>query len=339
MFERIGRTVAALGTAALSGLVLSAAAMAVQQAEPDTADTEAAAEEAAPAQGGARTVGTTPLDLAIRSARMTVEGRRMIERAFLDSTLYLAIRPDEAGGGQFVTGRQNGRVAFQAFDTPERLEAWVAVSVPDPTGLAQFSGPARELLSLLDRQTRGNVYLNVNSMYAYPLAIDPDLFRYLAVRATLPEPDTAATPMQGAPQTPMEVQLSLQATDTPESMVWERNLLRLFAGQIFYVTLMPGEEGARYTFAPEPAESEDAPARLAVFDRYPLAEAYAEDYEARHGVEVRYQPMRGRQLMQALPAGVELDFNTGSANAAPLPADLVDRLRPRQPEAAGDTAE
>ena len=331
MFERFGRAASLVRGAAIGCLAALSSAAAVAQ---DAAQYP------------------TPLDIAIRDAQRTVEARRAVEDAFLDSTVHLAIRSGADGGGQFLVGRRNGRAVFQVFDTAERLTAWVARNAADIDDTAAFSGPADEFLEFIDARTRGGVFLDINTLYAYPLMIDPDLFGYLVVRAGLPDeadPDLDGDP----PRTPMEMQVSLLGDAEAVTRAWQRDFLRLLLGQIVYVAMEEGGEqddavarghgGTGYVFALDtlPGESGGEARRLAVFDRRDAAQAYAEDYEARHGTAIGFHVMRGRELVLAMPEGVVLDVNPGSAFSRVVETGLLDRIRtPRTARAgANDGAE
>ena len=78
-----------------------------------------------------------------------------------------------------------------------------------------------------------------------------------------------------------------------------------------------------------------------MFDRRDAAQAYAEDYEARHGTAIGFHVMRGRELVLAMPEGVVLDVNPGSAFSRVVETGLLDRIRtPRTARAgANDGAE
>ena len=158
------------------------------------------------AQGGA-----TPLDQALAAQDAAapdrrVEARRVVEEAFLGSTLHLVRLSDGAGGSRFLIGRQGDLPALSAFDTPERLIAWTHANftADQREQMGEFSGPAADFLALLNERTGGDLVLAVNAGAEHSLSIDPVFFRFLAAQARQSADLPAVADGTPAPVTPLE---------------------------------------------------------------------------------------------------------------------------------------
>jgi len=270
----------------------------------------------------AQVEGQTGLDRAVlawQSGERTVEARRAMEDALLDSTLYFVRLPSGDGGGRFMVGQVNGIPLLNAFDTPDRLLAWAQTSMSgdEREAAGEFSGDARNFLLMLDRMSGGGMMiLTVNASYAYPVEIDPAFFRFLAERA---RQDSDAAEAEGetdngpdAPRTPLERHIQAIAHAGDGYQDWENRLRNLVRGQVFYVPVRV--DGGTPQLAIETADGGDeaGSARLSVFDRRDLADAYQQAYEAERGTALQRVVMSGGQLGASLPGAVTVAINPGS---------------------------
>lgn len=289
------------------------------------------------AQGGA-----TPLDQALAAQDAAapdrrVEARRVVEEAFLGSTLHLVRLSDGAGGSRFLIGRQGDLPALSAFDTPERLIAWTHANftADQREQMGEFSGPAADFLALLNERTGGDLVLAVNAGAEHSLSIDPVFFRFLAAQARQSADLPAVADGTPAPVTPLEWHAYIREQGDVDAEAAGLALRHLVDGQLFYVPFYAGE--ARDDIETlSTGETEDASTqneddaragrlavegvtgasgrvyRLAVFDRRDLAEAYAGMFETEHEAGIEFRVIRGIDLMQALTVAVPVAINAGS---------------------------
>lgn len=260
-----------------------------------------------------------------------VEARRGVENALLDSTLYFVRLPGaEPGGSRFLVGRQGDLPALSGFDTPGRILRWAEANFTEEQRepMGEFSGQAGGFLVLLDQQMNGEAVLYINASYAQPLVIDPVFFRFLAARARQARQEVPLGRGEPVPATPLERHAHARAQAAGTVEVAPEDLRYLVDGQLFYVPFYDQANSANVQSLPQAdgagsggdrlaLEGETHPDgsqvyRLAVFDRRALADGYARAFEARHDTGLRYQVMRGADLVQALPAGIPVAINPGS---------------------------